>query len=79
MDLVILNRGSEDEYDTPAGNHLSKLPHHTSGRSIGCDGFSVYQTRLEGGSSIESGLEPGTLLATKLYHQVIEVMSNKSV
>ncbi|GBM42958.1 hypothetical protein AVEN_140834-1 [Araneus ventricosus] len=42
-------------------HNLSKLPHHTSGRTFGPDGFSMHQARIHGGSSRESGLAPETL------------------
>ncbi|GBO18135.1 hypothetical protein AVEN_205573-1 [Araneus ventricosus] len=50
---------SDDGDDTCAGPLLSKLPHHTNGRSFGPDGFSVIN--LLGGFSLELGFEPETL------------------
>ncbi|GBN55597.1 hypothetical protein AVEN_214652-1 [Araneus ventricosus] len=41
---------------TPELAVLSKLPQHTSGRTFSPDGFN--QTRLHGGSSVESGFKP---------------------
>ncbi|GBM87928.1 hypothetical protein AVEN_186028-1 [Araneus ventricosus] len=40
---------------------LSKLLHHTSGRTSGPYGFNVHQTSIHGGSSMESGFEPRIL------------------
>ncbi|GBL79367.1 hypothetical protein AVEN_92561-1 [Araneus ventricosus] len=40
---------------------LSKLPYYTSGRIFGPDVFSVHQTRLCGGSSVESGFVSGAV------------------
>ncbi|GBM34476.1 hypothetical protein AVEN_106715-1 [Araneus ventricosus] len=34
--------------------------HHTSGGTFGPDRLKVHQTLLHGGSSVESGFEPGT-------------------
>ncbi|GBM03177.1 hypothetical protein AVEN_70596-1 [Araneus ventricosus] len=49
-DLIILNR-CQMTRATPDLEPLSKLPHHTSGRTC----------FIHGGSSVESGFESGTL------------------
>ncbi|GBM66626.1 hypothetical protein AVEN_148162-1 [Araneus ventricosus] len=46
---------------TLSWHHLFKLPDHTSSRTFGDVGNGVYQTRLQGSSSMGSGFEPGNL------------------
>ncbi|GBM12589.1 hypothetical protein AVEN_146772-1 [Araneus ventricosus] len=50
---------------------------HTRERTFGPDGFNVYQTRLHGGSSLESGFEPRILRPPRLrsYHQTTAASS----
>ncbi|GBO37621.1 hypothetical protein AVEN_107512-1 [Araneus ventricosus] len=53
---------SDDEDDTRAGfpsPNFRTTP--TGGRLTLCVGFNVQQAHISGGSSVESGFEPGTL------------------
>ncbi|GBM79195.1 hypothetical protein AVEN_196555-1 [Araneus ventricosus] len=46
---------------------FSELPHHTSGRTFGPDGFNEHQTSLHSVLLVESGFEPGTLRLQSQY------------
>ncbi|GBM72988.1 hypothetical protein AVEN_35101-1 [Araneus ventricosus] len=60
MDHVILNRGHMTGNCTSAGTSLSKLTHHTSGRTFGLQ-LQICRApgHIHGGSSVESGFEHG--------------------
>ncbi|GBO21093.1 hypothetical protein AVEN_148555-1 [Araneus ventricosus] len=61
MDLVILNLGqmtrTTPELDAPSPSFLTT----PAGGPLAPDGFGVHQAHLHGGSSIESGFEPGNV------------------
>ncbi|GBM82509.1 hypothetical protein AVEN_91338-1 [Araneus ventricosus] len=68
-DLVILNR-SQMRRRHLSWHPLSKLLHHTKGKTFGHDiKFNVLWSHIQVGSSVETGLESGTLRPqTEPYH-----------
>ncbi|GBL87597.1 hypothetical protein AVEN_165199-1 [Araneus ventricosus] len=60
MDPVTSNRGRMMRTTPELPLSISKLPHHASGRTLDVR-FNVNPTHIKGGSSVESGVESGTL------------------